>query len=182
MQDGEHSGKTQRQTHERLKGFSDKFRATKQIFMKMKTGECYRKGQAVCLNTECTILTTTVHEDLLYPRIYTLALCMYVYVYLCSAHVYSHPCSAYAQFLLWLTAMLFQECRDIEIQKTMCSNRFSEEGTYHNSYDMCTLPNLFKMNPFQQQRHMKRLSFCECCNEHYIIAPLDYSNNCQLFK
>lgn len=30
-----------------------------------------------------------------------------------------------------------------------------EEETHHNSYEMCTLPNLFKMNHIQQQRHMK---------------------------
>ena len=120
------------------------------------------------LNTECTILTTTLHEDLLCPSIYNLALCMYVCVYLCSAHVYSNPWSAYAEFLPWLTVPLFQECRDMGIQQIMCSTRFLEEETYHNSYDMCTLPNLFKMNLFQQQRHTKLLSFCECCNEHYM--------------
>jgi len=43
MQDREHSGKTQWQTHERLKGFPNKFTANKQIFMKKKIGECYKK-------------------------------------------------------------------------------------------------------------------------------------------
>jgi len=47
MQDREHSGKTQWQTHERLKRFSDKFRANKQILMKINIGECYKKGQVV---------------------------------------------------------------------------------------------------------------------------------------
>lgn len=30
-----------------------------------------------------------------------------------------------------------------------------KEQTHHNSYAVCTLPNLFTVNLFQQQRHMK---------------------------
>jgi len=74
-----------------------------------------KRSGRLSLNTECTILTTTSHEDLLCPSIYILALCMYVYEYLCSAHVYSHPRPAHAQFLPWLTVLLFQKRRDMEI-------------------------------------------------------------------
>jgi len=111
-----------------------------------------KRSRHLSLTTECTILTTTLHEDLLSPSIYILALCMYVYAYLRSAYVYSHPWSAYTQFLPWLTVLLFQEYRNMEVQQIMYCTRFLEEETHQNSYDMCTLPNLSKMNLFQQQR------------------------------
>ena len=85
---------------------------------------------------------------------YIYALHMYIHIH--DLHMHNSDCTAVSRM---------QGYGDT---KTMCSTRFLEEETHHNSYDMCTLPNLFKMNLFQQQRHMKWLSFCECCNEHYM--------------